>query len=75
MNNKLLKQFFDQEQMRIEVYKFFKHTLDEIALERVYKGEDTQGVKDAKEVLVRVERELQKAFVVKQPKKDGRQAE
>jgi hypothetical protein len=75
MNEELLKQFFQQEHMRVEVYRFFKQVLDEMALDRVYKGEDIGGIKDAKEVLVKAETELQKMFTVRQKQKDQRRAE
>lgn len=74
MNDELLKQFYSQEHMRVEVYKFFKQTLDEIALDRVYKGQDTKGIADAKEVLVRAESNLQAKFAPKRVTKDGQRA-
>jgi formylmethanofuran dehydrogenase subunit C len=75
MDKELLKQFFQQEHVRIEVYKFMKQTLDEIALERIYKGEEVGGIKDAKEVLVRAETKLQNMFAVRKVHKDERRAE
>lgn len=75
MDDKLLKQFFDQEHMRIEVYKFFKAELDKIGLDRMYKGEDTTGMKLAKEVLIKAESALAQKFIVKQAGKDPRRAE
>lgn len=75
MNKQLLKQFFDQETMRIEVYKFFKSELDKMALDRVYKGADIAGIKEAKDVLIEVEKALQKEFIVAQKKLDKRRAE
>jgi len=74
MNDELLKQFYSSEHMRVEVYKFFKATLDEIALERVYKGQDTKGIADAKEVLVKAEAKLQNKFTVGRNVKDGQRA-
>ena len=61
--------------MRVEVYRFFKQTLDEIALDRVYKGEDIGGIKDAKEVMVKAETKLANMFTQKQVKPDTRRAE
>ena len=61
--------------MRVEVYKFFKETLDEIALDRVYKGQDIGGIKDAKDVLIKAESKLQGMFSVKEKKPDQRRAE
>ena len=75
MDQELLKQFYQQEHLRLEVYRFFKQTLDEIALERVYKGGDTAGIKDAKEVLVKAETKLANMFTHKELKPDPRRAE
>jgi formylmethanofuran dehydrogenase subunit C len=75
MDKELLKQFFQQEHVRIEVYKFMKQTLDEIALERIYNGQEVGGIKDAKEVLVRAETKLQNMFAVRKVHKDERRAE
>lgn len=75
MDDNLLKQFYQQEHMRVEVYKFFKKVLDEIALDRVYKGQDVGGIKDAKEVLVKAEAKLQQQFAVKEKKTNERRAE
>lgn len=74
MDKELLKQFYQQEHMRVEVYKFFKKVLDDIALERVYKGESTEGIKDAKQVLIRAEAELQTMFFSKPKVKDEQRA-
>ena len=74
MNEELLKQFFQQEHMRVEVYKFFKQTLDEIALERVYNGTETKGIADAKAVLVKAESKLQNMFTVSKQIKDPQRA-
>lgn len=75
MDKELLKQFHQQEHVRVEVYKFFKSVLDEIALDRVYKGQGTDGIKDAKEVLVKAETKLQQMFSVPKQTKDERRAE
>jgi len=75
MDDQLLKQFYDQEHMRVEVYKFFKQTLDEIGLERMYKGEDTNGMKLAKEVLIKAEDKLKGKFTTRIATKDPRRAE
>lgn len=75
MDNELLKQFYQQEHLRVAVYQFFKQVLDEIALERVYRGQETAGIKDAKEVLVRAESALQSKFAPKKAKPDKRRAE
>lgn len=75
MDDQLLKQFFDQEHMRVEVYRFFKAEMDKLALEKMYRGEDVSGIKEAHEVLVRAERELQTKFTHKPVKKDTRRAE
>lgn len=75
MDDQLLKQFFDQEHMRVEVYRFFKAEMDKLALEKMYRGEDVSGIKEAREVLVRAEKELQTKFTRKPVKKDVRRAE
>lgn len=75
MDDQLLKQFYDQEHMRVEVYKFFKQTLDEIGLERMYKGEETNGMKLAKEVLIKAEDKLKNKFTIRTASKDPRRAE
>ena len=75
MDQELLKQFFQQENMRIEVYKHFKSVMDRVALERVYKGEDIGGIKDAKEIMAKAETELYNLFTPKKKTQDSRRAE
>lgn len=51
MNEKLLNQFYSEESVREAVREFFLVQLDKLALERVYDGKDTTGIKDAKKVI------------------------
>ena len=51
-----LNQFYNDEYTREAVKSFLLKQLDEVALERVYDGEDTKGIADAKET-------IEKAFV------------
>lgn len=75
MNEELLKQFHQQENLRVEVYKFFKSVLDEITLERAYRGESTDGIKFAKDSLIKAETKLNNMFAEPQKAKDTRRAE
>ena len=52
----LLNQFYNDEYTREAVKSFLLKQLDEVALERVYDGEDTKGIADAKET-------IEKAFI------------
>jgi len=54
--NENLNRFYNDEYTREDVKSYFLETLDMVALERVYEGEDTKGIADAKEV-------IEKAFV------------
>lgn len=74
MDKQLLQQFFQQEHMRKEVYAFIKQNLDEIALARVYKGQDTKGIADALEALVQTETKLKQMFTEKRDVKDPQRA-
>lgn len=47
----LIKQFYDDIHTREAVKEFFNETLNKLALERVYKKEETMGIADAKEVI------------------------
>lgn len=74
MNNDLLKRFFEDEHMRIEVFKFIKQEMDTLALDAVYKGQDTKGYKEAKDTLVKVEQKLFTQFAVKERKEHSARA-
>ena len=58
----LLNQFFNDEHTREAVKAFFLAELDRLALERVYDGKDTTGIKDAKETIERSFIELKELY-------------
>lgn len=49
----ILNQFYNDEHAREAVKAFFLAELDKIALENVYEGKETNGIKDAKETIER----------------------
>ena len=48
-----LNQFYNDEHTREAVKAFFLAQLDKMALEKVFEGLDTHGIKDAKETIER----------------------
>lgn len=62
MNENLLNQFTNDEHTREAVKAFFLAELDKLALEKVYEGKDTTGIKDAKETIERSFIELKELY-------------
>ena len=58
----MLNQFYNDEKTREAVKEFFFEQLDKLALEQVYEGKDTQGVKTAKEAIERSFIELRELY-------------
>ena len=58
----MLNQFYNDENTREEVKSFFLAELDKLALEKVYEGQDTKGIKDAKEAIERAFTELKELY-------------
>lgn len=58
----LLKQFHNDEHTREAVKEFFLSELDKYALESVYDGKDTTGIKDAKKVIENAFIELRELY-------------
>ncbi|OGL46466.1 MAG: hypothetical protein A2W05_07115 [Candidatus Schekmanbacteria bacterium RBG_16_38_10] len=57
-----LNQFYNDEHTREAVKAFFLEQLDKLALEKVYSGEETTGIKDAKETIERAFIELKELY-------------
>ena len=57
-----LNQFYNDEHTREAVKAFFLEQLDRLALEKVYSGEETTGIKDAKETIERAFIELKELY-------------
>lgn len=74
MDKQLLKRFYEDENMRVEVFRFVKQELDALALIKVYKGEDTKAFKEAKDTMIRVEQKLIAEFEQKAPKQPKNRA-
>lgn len=53
MDKDYLKIFYDQEVVREVVKNYFYEVMDEAVLEATYKGQDTSGYKEAREVIRR----------------------
>lgn len=64
----LLNQFYNDEHTREAVKQFLLERLDGEALKRVYKGENTQGIADAQQVIVEAFGELQERYQFKKEK-------
>lgn len=75
MNKELLKQFYQQEQVRDEVFAYLGATLDQLALAKLHKGEPVTGIKEAIDCLKKAESSLTVMFHEKQQTKDPRRAE
>ena len=58
----LLNQFYNDEHTREAVREFFLKELDKLALEQVYGGQETSGIKDAREVIERSFIELKELY-------------
>ena len=58
----LLNQFHNDEHTREAVRAFFLEQLDRLALEKVYSGKETTGIKDAKETIERSFIELKELY-------------
>jgi len=54
MRHDNLSRFYNDEHTREDVESYIFETLDELALEKVYDKEDTQGIADAKEAITNV---------------------
>ena len=65
MDKQLVKQFFDQTNMRNEVFTYIKLALDEMLLKDGYSGEDTKGYKHANDLLIKVQQKMLNDFTVK----------
>ncbi len=57
-----LNQFHNDEHTREAVKAFFLEQLDKLALEKVYEGKDTAGIKNAKETIERSFIELKELY-------------
>ena len=57
-----LNQFYNDEHTREAVKAFFLEQLDKLALEKVYSGKETTGIKDAKETIERAFIELKELY-------------
>ena len=57
-----LRQFYNDEHTREAVKEFFLAQLDRLALDKVYEGKDTSGIKDAKETIERSFIELKELY-------------
>jgi len=66
MDKQLVKQFFDQTNLRDDVFKYIKGTLDEMLLADGYAGEDTKGYKHAADLLIKVQQKMLREFSIKQ---------
>lgn len=67
-----LKSFYEDKQTQKEWLEFMLATLDEEALARVYRGEDTAAVKEAREI---IDKAFRKLYVLFTPKRKKRQTE
>jgi hypothetical protein len=52
--NKLLAQFYEQESIRKAVEEFMVDTLKEMAVDKTFDGEDVTGIKEARELIVKM---------------------
>ena len=69
-----LNQFYNDEHTREAVKAFFLEQLDKLALEKVYSGKETTGIKDAKETIERAFIELKELYSQEKPIKNINEA-
>lgn len=62
MQPNILKRFYDDEHTREAVKAFFKETMDELALFKIYNREDVSGLADAEEIVETVFIKLEEEF-------------
>lgn len=67
--NPLLKQFYDDPNLKEAWAAFIIEELNQEALRRVYKGEDTAAIKEAKDVIAASFKRLNELFQPKKPKR------
>lgn len=58
----LLKRFYDEKNMREEVFTFIRSTLDEVSLQMVKTNEDTKNLSKAYTALDKVEAKLRAKY-------------
>lgn len=72
MDKNLLKQFYEQEHMRKEVFMFIRENLNTLAVEMVKANKDTTNLSEAYKAIDRTEQKLTAEFSQK-PKQNIRQ--
>lgn len=69
-----LKAFFEDKEAQKAWAEFILNTLNEEALKRVYRGEDTAAVKEAHDIISASFKKLSELFTPKKPRKPRERA-
>lgn len=67
-----LQSFTNDKNTRDDVFNYLKNYIDKYALEELYAGRDTSGIKNASEIIKQAEKALIAEFTetINKPKKD-----